>query len=155
MGFGTTQIRAMTVGRASARQQLPDGKCRTEVRPTNTGFSIIRGVTSGCMKVNKQRYRTTPGRQTPHHLGCPEGFRRCQPWRAKRRLVVPSSREAALFSRSCWCWRCWDVPSWPSATSTPTSSSSPSSQQVTNSAPASLNAVTVSLTNLFEQFVML
>ena len=24
---------------------------------------------------------------------------RCQPWRAKRRLVVPSSREAALFSR--------------------------------------------------------
>ena len=23
----------------------------------------------------------------------------CQPWRAKRRLVVPSSREAALFSR--------------------------------------------------------
>ncbi len=99
MGFGTTQIRAMTVGRASARQQLPDGKCRTEVRPTNTGFSIIRGVTSGCMKVNKQRYRTTPGRQTPHHLGCPEGFRRCQPWRAKRRLVVPSSREAALFSR--------------------------------------------------------
>ncbi|WP_419617067.1 DUF4172 domain-containing protein [Thiolapillus sp.] len=27
------------------------------------------------------------------------GFVRCQPWRAKRRLVVPSSREAALFSR--------------------------------------------------------
>ncbi|WP_419641239.1 IS66 family transposase, partial [Thiolapillus sp.] len=26
-------------------------------------------------------------------------YRRCQPWRAKRRLVVPSSREAALFSR--------------------------------------------------------
>ncbi len=26
-------------------------------------------------------------------------LRRCQPWRAKRRLVVPSSREAALFSR--------------------------------------------------------
>ncbi len=26
-------------------------------------------------------------------------FRRCQPWRAKRRLVDPSSREAALFSR--------------------------------------------------------
>uniref|UniRef100_UPI003AF44432 hypothetical protein n=1 Tax=Thiolapillus sp. TaxID=2017437 RepID=UPI003AF44432 len=25
--------------------------------------------------------------------------RRCQPWRAKRRLVDPSSREAALFSR--------------------------------------------------------
>ncbi|WP_419582153.1 IS66 family insertion sequence element accessory protein TnpB [Thiolapillus sp.] len=24
---------------------------------------------------------------------------RCQPWRAKRRLVDPSSREAALFSR--------------------------------------------------------
>uniref|UniRef100_UPI003AF7F54A oleate hydratase n=1 Tax=Thiolapillus sp. TaxID=2017437 RepID=UPI003AF7F54A len=28
-----------------------------------------------------------------------EGYLRCQPWRAKRRLVVPSSREAALFSR--------------------------------------------------------
>ncbi|WP_419594923.1 1-acyl-sn-glycerol-3-phosphate acyltransferase, partial [Thiolapillus sp.] len=28
-----------------------------------------------------------------------KGFLRCQPWRAKRRLVVPSSREAALFSR--------------------------------------------------------
>ncbi len=27
------------------------------------------------------------------------GHNRCQPWRAKRRLVVPSSREAALFSR--------------------------------------------------------
>ncbi|WP_419640554.1 transposase [Thiolapillus sp.] len=27
------------------------------------------------------------------------GFDRCQPWRAKRRLVDPSSREAALFSR--------------------------------------------------------
>ncbi|WP_419630895.1 transposase, partial [Thiolapillus sp.] len=26
-------------------------------------------------------------------------YRRCQPWRAKRRLVDPSSREAALFSR--------------------------------------------------------
>ena len=26
-------------------------------------------------------------------------FPRCQPWRAKRRLVDPSSREAALFSR--------------------------------------------------------
>ncbi len=26
-------------------------------------------------------------------------FNRCQPWRAKRRLVDPSSREAALFSR--------------------------------------------------------
>ncbi len=26
-------------------------------------------------------------------------FIRCQPWRAKRRLVDPSSREAALFSR--------------------------------------------------------
>ncbi len=26
-------------------------------------------------------------------------FGRCQPWRAKRRLVDPSSREAALFSR--------------------------------------------------------
>ena len=26
-------------------------------------------------------------------------YSRCQPWRAKRRLVVPSSREAALFSR--------------------------------------------------------
>ncbi len=25
--------------------------------------------------------------------------RRCQPWRAKRRLVVPSSREAALLTR--------------------------------------------------------
>ena len=24
---------------------------------------------------------------------------RCQPWRAKRRLVVPSSREAALLTR--------------------------------------------------------
>nr|WP_308317648.1 type I restriction-modification system subunit M N-terminal domain-containing protein [Thiolapillus sp.] len=33
-----------------------------------------------------------------------QGFRfieneRCQPWRAKRRLVVPSSREAALLTR--------------------------------------------------------
>ena len=27
---------------------------------------------------------------------------RCQPWRAKRRLVVPSSREAALFSGVPW-----------------------------------------------------
>ena len=26
-------------------------------------------------------------------------FQRCQPWRAKRRLVVPSSREAALLTR--------------------------------------------------------
>ncbi|RLJ19553.1 hypothetical protein DJ031_07840 [bacterium endosymbiont of Escarpia laminata] len=26
-------------------------------------------------------------------------FRRCQPWRAKRRLVVPGSREAALLTR--------------------------------------------------------
>ncbi|WP_419596551.1 transposase [Thiolapillus sp.] len=29
----------------------------------------------------------------------PAFINRCQPWRAKRRLVVPSSREAALFSR--------------------------------------------------------
>ncbi len=28
-----------------------------------------------------------------------QGDVRCQPWRAKRRLVDPSSREAALFSR--------------------------------------------------------
>ncbi len=27
------------------------------------------------------------------------GIWRCQPWRAKRRLVVPSSREAALLTR--------------------------------------------------------
>ncbi len=33
-----------------------------------------------------------------HPHGCGE-HTRCQPWRAKRRLVVPSSREAALFSR--------------------------------------------------------
>ncbi|WP_374114478.1 transposase [Thiolapillus sp.] len=31
--------------------------------------------------------------------GPAEGLNRCQPWRAKRRLVDPSSREAALFSR--------------------------------------------------------
>ncbi len=31
-------------------------------------------------------------------LGMP-GLMRCQPWRAKRRLVDPSSSEAALFSR--------------------------------------------------------
>ena len=30
---------------------------------------------------------------------CKLKLTRCQPWRAKRRLVVPSSREAALFSR--------------------------------------------------------
>ncbi len=30
---------------------------------------------------------------------------RCQPWRAKRRLVDPSSREAALFSRRALCAR--------------------------------------------------
>ncbi len=40
--------------------------------------------TNGCRK------GTGPG------WGCLD---RCQPWRAKRRLVVPSSREAALFSR--------------------------------------------------------
>ncbi len=28
-----------------------------------------------------------------------EEFKRCQPWRAKRRLVDPSSREAALLTR--------------------------------------------------------
>uniref|UniRef100_UPI003AF71AAD hypothetical protein n=1 Tax=Thiolapillus sp. TaxID=2017437 RepID=UPI003AF71AAD len=33
------------------------------------------------------------GGQVYHHDS------RCQPWRAKRRLVDPSSREAALFSR--------------------------------------------------------
>uniref|UniRef100_UPI003AF7F538 secondary thiamine-phosphate synthase enzyme YjbQ n=2 Tax=Thiolapillus sp. TaxID=2017437 RepID=UPI003AF7F538 len=32
-------------------------------------------------------------------LTLPVNHRRCQPWRAKRRLVDPSSREAALFSR--------------------------------------------------------
>ncbi|MBL3617204.1 MAG: tryptophan 7-halogenase, partial [gamma proteobacterium endosymbiont of Lamellibrachia anaximandri] len=31
--------------------------------------------------------------------GKPTTFYRCQPWRAKRRLVVPGSREAALLTR--------------------------------------------------------
>ncbi|WP_419623759.1 HIT family protein, partial [Thiolapillus sp.] len=39
-------------------------------------------------------------RITLDKLNRPEGYNiRCQPWRAKRRLVDPSSREAALFSR--------------------------------------------------------
>ncbi|WP_419616571.1 amidohydrolase family protein [Thiolapillus sp.] len=43
--------------------------------------------------------------QRPEHLpkyvelGLTPSYFRCQPWRAKRRLVDPSSREAALFSR--------------------------------------------------------
>ncbi len=52
--------------------------------PTGVGNTGIYSRTCCCFSVH------------PH--GCGEHLR-CQPWRAKRRLVVPSSREAALFSR--------------------------------------------------------
>ena len=40
----------------------------------------------------------TPGTYM-YYDGLNAPYNRCQPWRAKRRLVDPSSREAALFSR--------------------------------------------------------
>ncbi len=50
-------------------------------------LEILEQTVAGTCEENKRRYAQFASRK------------RCQPWRAKRRLVVPSSREAALFSR--------------------------------------------------------
>ncbi len=42
---------------------------------------------------------SAPGSEQDDRRWVDGGLSRCQPWRAKRRLVDPSSREAALFSR--------------------------------------------------------
>ena len=73
------------------------------VQPTGLTLSLpigreIRGIEAN--NLGLVRDLLDEARITLDKLNRPEGYNlRCQPWRAKRRLVDPSSREAALFSR--------------------------------------------------------
>ncbi len=50
------------------------------------------------LRQRSERTFVTEEEENEHYMGTHWDMR-CQPWRAKRRLVVPSSREAALLTR--------------------------------------------------------
>ncbi|WP_419597648.1 transposase [Thiolapillus sp.] len=77
----------MEAARLACERTGETARCFRDFRyRTRKSWSCERRV------IGKAEY--LPGKANPRFV-----VTRCQPWRAKRRLVVPSSREAALFSR--------------------------------------------------------
>ena len=76
---------------------LPDSLPRKGTHHMPPEFFLVGGALNGAV-ANSGGSGRPFATGVADEAGC-DGFCRCQPWRAKRRLVVPSSREAALFSR--------------------------------------------------------
>ncbi|MBL3619396.1 MAG: V-type ATP synthase subunit I, partial [gamma proteobacterium endosymbiont of Lamellibrachia anaximandri] len=69
------------------RPKLAADPDRTSIAPAEEAYKALRWISDVAEK-----------RQQVKDKGAFD-FDRCQPWRAKRRLVVPGSREAALLTR--------------------------------------------------------
>ncbi len=89
---------AVFVGLFAGSQELPPSGGRFFWLPVPViGGTFIPSM-EGIITAFQTAFQVNNALHAVHPHGCGE-LLRCQPWRAKRRLVDPSSREAALLTR--------------------------------------------------------